>query len=82
MSHDKKSIDALLATAASRMLNAGALIDGIRKLHAANLDEEYWRTLLVIADDLTIGGHALTEANKLLLANAGINTQTARGWTN
>lgn len=67
-STDRKSVDELLATAAIRLLQAGALVNHMRVLHAEGRDDDFWRTALTLGDYLTVGGGALTEAQSRMLA--------------
>jgi len=61
------TIDALLATSCSRLLNAAALIDQMRRYAQAGQLDAYWATAVILGEHLQIGGHALVEANGLLL---------------
>jgi hypothetical protein len=80
ISHDKKSVDALLATACTRMLRAGNLLNQMRALQLQNRDEDYWRTAVQLGEHLTVGGHAIEEAHRILMAKIGIALQGNGGW--
>jgi hypothetical protein len=65
-----RDVDALLAAACSRFLNAGALINHMRVLRSKGSMDEYWRAALKLADHLHIAGHSLTTAHEKLLGPA------------
>jgi hypothetical protein len=70
-----KSVDALLATTCSRLLNAAAQVNTMRVLHQQQDALGYWKMATVAADNLTIAGCAMTEAHRILLAQQGIAIQ-------
>jgi hypothetical protein len=72
MPYDPKAVDALLAAACSRLLNAGALINQMRVLHAQGREEDYWRVAIDLGTHLTVGGDALTEAHRLMLRDVPV----------
>lgn len=69
--NDRKSVDALLATGASKFLYAGELMTQLRTMHRDHESEKYWRTAQVLAEALMIAGHCITQANAKLLADMG-----------
>lgn len=69
MPHDRKSVDALLAAAVSRILNAGYALNRMRELHRQQLDIDYWRAAVDLGEHLTIAGGAIAEAHRLMLAD-------------
>ena len=68
MPGDHKSVDELLATAALKLLQAGALVNHMRALHSEGRDDDFWRTALQLGEHLTVGGEALTAAQSRMLA--------------
>lgn len=72
MPHDRQAVDALLATACSRLLNAASKLNLMRELHRSGCERAYWLTAVDLGEDLQIGGHAITEAHRLLLAEMPI----------
>ncbi len=68
MPDDRKTVDELLATACSRLLQAGALLNRMRVLHAQGRGDDFWRAAVDLGRDLTVGGNALTEAQSRMLA--------------
>ncbi len=69
MPHDRQTVDALLATAVSRLLNAAAVLNQMRELHRQDRDVEFWSAALGLGAHLTIGGHCIIEAQRLMLAD-------------
>lgn len=82
MPHDRKSVDALLAAASSRMLNAGAVLNRMREMHRQGDDTAYWRLALDLGEHLNIGGAALTEAHRLLRKDVPIYVPDQGGLPN
>jgi hypothetical protein len=71
-SREARKVDALLATASSRLLNAGALLNHMRLLHEQGNEIDYWRMAVQLGEHLTVGGEALDDAHKFLLGRIGI----------
>jgi methionine synthase I (cobalamin-dependent) len=67
-----QSVDALLATTCSRLLNAAAKVNEMRILHQQQNVLAYWQLATVAAEQLTVAGHAITEAHRILLAKQGL----------
>lgn len=63
-------VDALLATACSRTLQAGALLNHMRSLLSQGREMDYWRTAQTLAEHLSVAGHSLTESHRILLGPA------------
>lgn len=82
MTEQQKKVDAYLAMACSRLLNAGYVLNRMRELNRQDLPLDYWRQAVTLGDHLTVGGHALTEAHRILLAEQGISMQTEGGLVN
>lgn len=70
--YDRKAVDALLTTAYSRMLNAGYMLNQMRELHRQGRDIEYWRVAIELGEHLTVGGHAIGEAHRLMMAGVSM----------
>lgn len=72
-------IDALLATACSRLANAAYAVNRMRELQRAGQREQYWRELIGLHEHLCVGGEAILEANRIQLAREGIMSQAQQG---
>ncbi len=79
MPNDKTPVNALLATACSRMLNAAFTLNQMRELIRQDRETEYWQQANVLAEHLTVGGHAITEAHRILLADCPVLCSDGRG---
>jgi hypothetical protein len=82
MPHDPKAVDALLGASCSRMLNAAYKINQMRELYGQGKQIEYWRLARDLAEDLTVGGHCLTEAHRLQIADMPVFAQPEGGLLN
>jgi hypothetical protein len=76
---DAKTIDAMLATACSRTLNAAFKMNRMRDLLRAGMVEHYWREMIALHEDLVVGGNAILEANRIQLSREGIMSQAEQG---
>jgi len=82
MPENAKNVDALLATACSRLLNSAAIISHMRVLHGHGSDSDYWCQNEVLAEHLIVAGRPITEAHGILLAKQGIVLQMPGGLPN
>jgi len=83
MNNSKKTeVDALLATTCSRLLNAAAMVNRMRDMHANDCEEMYWWQANRLGEELSVAGHALTEAHRILLADMGISIPREGGTIN
>jgi hypothetical protein len=79
MTEPETIVDAMLATACSRLLTAGAVANQMRELNRQAAQMDYWRAAVVLGEHLTVAGHALTEAHRVLLGAQGIVIQQDGG---
>jgi hypothetical protein len=69
----KRTVDAMLATACSRLLHAAHAVNSMRETHRrlGNVDA-YWRESMDLCEHLAIAGHALTEAHRAMLSDLSL----------
>lgn len=72
-SEKQRDVDALLAAGSSKFLLAGELMSQMRAYHRLGQSERYWRTANVLAETLTVAGHCVNEANRILLGRMGVD---------
>lgn len=72
MSDEQRSVDALLATACSRLLHAGEMVHQMRDLHQEGSRELYWYAVERAAEHIGIAAHAFNEAQAILLRDLGV----------
>jgi methionine synthase I (cobalamin-dependent) len=77
-----QSVDALLATTCSRLLNAVAMVNEMRMLHQQQNVLAYWQVATVAAEQLTIAGHTITEAHRILASKQGLVIEQDGGLVN
>jgi hypothetical protein len=82
MTEQQIEIDAMLATAVSRLMSAGAVVNLMRELNRQEQPLAYWRAAVDLGEHLTVAGHTLTEAHRMLMARQGIAVQTDGGLIN
>lgn len=70
-----RDVDALLATAASRLLNSAALLNHMRHLRAQGRMNDYWTVAVTVGHHLTVAGHSITTAHNKLLGPAAAAQQ-------
>ena len=71
----KMPVDALLATACSRLLQAASTVDSMRRMHLAGENEKYWLLAKLLGEHLEVAGATLTQAHAELLGRMGIAIQ-------
>lgn len=72
----------MLAVAVSRILNAGYILNRMREMQRQGNDAEYWRLHGYLNEHLTIGGHAVMDANWIMLAAEQIAVPVKGGLLN
>ena len=65
-----RDVDALLATACSRLLNSAALLNHMRLMHKQGRMADYWTVAVNVGHHLTVAGHSITTAHNKLLGPA------------
>ena len=66
-------VDSFLATACSRFLHAGETVNHMRLAYQQGDMEKYWKLVSHLAEHLSVAGHCVTEADRILLALNGVN---------
>lgn len=70
-----RDVDALLATACSRLLNSAALLNHMRLMHKQGRMNDYWTVAVNVGHHLTVAGHSITTAHNKLLGPAAAAQQ-------
>jgi hypothetical protein len=72
-------VDAMLATAVSRLLKAAAATRQMRELNRQDLNHAYWKQAVNMGEHLFVAGHTVNVANLILAAEQGIPLQADGG---
>jgi hypothetical protein len=80
MDDSKRAVDSLLAVACNRTQQGAGLLSQLRLLHDRDLLHEYALVAIELGEAMTVAGHALEEAHRLLLLRQGVLQPEKGGW--